>query len=181
MPYLRYYHVFNVSQCEGIAESLVPVAHHANPIPECERVVNEMPRKPVVQHKGTGAYYNPCLDVANMPEMEAFESDESYYATLFHELVHSTGHPSRLNRKGFTEIAEYGSEPYSFEELIAEIGACYLESFTSIAAKQFDCNIAYLKGWLKKLRSDKRFIVLASASAQRATDFILNVPEEHTN
>lgn len=179
IPYLRYYNVFNVSQCEGIPSSLVPeVRITTSPIAECEKVVNEMPVRPVVQHKEPRAYYSPQRDVVNMPSAYLFESDESYYATLFHELIHSTGHPSRCNRKDFERTKEFGSDLYSFEELVAEIGSCYLQSFTGIASKQFDCSIGYLKGWLKKLKDDKRFIVRASALAQKATDFILNVKLE---
>ena len=179
VPYLRYYHVFNVAQCDSIPNTLIPeIRSNANPIPECEKVVSAMPDKPFIRHDEPKAYYSPTLDIVNMPEQALFESDESYYATLFHELVHSTGHQSRLNRKGFERMAASGSEAYSFEELVAEIGACYLTSLTGIAARQFDCSIGYLKGWLKKFKGDKRCIVQASTLAQKATDFILNVGNE---
>jgi antirestriction protein ArdC len=171
--------VFNVAQCEGIPESLIPdVRQHVQPIAECERVISEMPCKPIIEHKEPRAYYSPLRDLVNMPEPALFESDESYYATLFHELVHSTGHHSRCNRKGFERTQEFGSEAYSFEELVAEIGACYLQSHTGIASKQFDCSIGYLKGWLNRLKDDKRFIIRASGLAQKATDFILNIQSE---
>ena len=176
VPFLRYYTVFNVAQCEGIPESLLPqaVARTTNPIPACEAVVNGMPKRPEILHKELRAFYNPVADVVNLPRRPYFRSDESYYATLFHELVHATGHPSRLNRKGLNEMAEFGSEPYSFEELVAEIGACYLESHAGIAKAQFEQNVSYIKGWLKKFKDDKRFVVQASALAQKATDFVLN-------
>lgn len=175
-PFLRYYTVFNIAQCEGIPEKIIPEPlRQANPIPACERAVNEMQNKPKILHKENRAYYNPLLDLVNMPAARNFESDESYYATLFHELIHSTGHLSRLNRKGLLEMSEQGADAYSFEELVAEIGACYLESHTGIAPNQMEQNAAYINSWLKKLKSDKKFIVQASAFAQKATDYILNI------
>jgi antirestriction protein ArdC len=106
----------------------------------------------------------------------SFESSESYYDSLYHELIHSTGHQSRLNRKEVVEANSFGSDPYSIEELTAELGACYLNSISCISEKVFDNNVAYINGWLKVLRNDKRLVVYASGQAQRATDFILNVP-----
>lgn len=178
-PFLRYYKVFNVAQCSGIPVDKIPtVTRQAYPIPVCEHIVESMPSRPKITHKEAKAYYNPLLDFINMPKMGSFTSDESYYATLFHELVHSTGHLSRLNRKGLLEMTEYGSPPYSFEELVAEIGACYLESLTGIVEKQIDDNASYIAGWLEKLENDERFIVLASSQAQKAVDFIMGVQFE---
>ena len=177
VPFLRYYTVFNVSQCDGIPESMMPqaVERTAEPIPACEAIVSHMPKRPEILHKELRAFYNPVADVVNVPRRPYFRSDESFYATLFHELVHSTGHPSRLNRKGLNEMSEFGSDAYSFEELVAEIGACFLESHAGIAQTQFEQNTSYIKGWLKKLKDDKRFVVQASALAQKATDFVLNI------
>ncbi|MES1181860.1 MAG: zincin-like metallopeptidase domain-containing protein, partial [Flavobacterium sp.] len=105
-------------------------------------------------------------------------SIESYYTTLFHELVHSTGHEKRLNRKSVMEMAEFGSELYSIEELIAELGTCYLASFTGILQKEIENSAAYIDGWLTKLKNDKRFIVSAGAYSQRAVNYILAVKKE---
>jgi len=179
IPFLRYYKVFNIAQCEGIPERLIPtVTREAYPIPACERIVEEMPKRPKVQHRDRSPYYNPLHDYVNMPKKESFESDEGYYATLFHELIHSTGHHSRLNRSTLIQMAEFGSEPYSHEELVAEIGACYLEFKTGIIDKEFEQSAAYINGWLAKLRNDRKFIVSASSHAQKAADFILNTTFE---
>jgi antirestriction protein ArdC len=179
VPFLRYYKVFNISQCDGIPAHLIPaVTRQPYPIPACEKIVEHMPQRPKIQHKEKKAFYNPLLDIIGMPKKESFESDESYYGVLFHELVHSTGHLSRLNRSTLIQMAEFGSEPYSHEELVAEIGTCYLESLTGIIDKQFEQNAAYIEGWLDRLRKDRRFIFSASTQAQKATDFILNIKYE---
>jgi len=103
-----------------------------------------------------------------------FRESESYYVTLFHELVHSTGHQSRLDRQSLTGRYYFSSEPYSFEELVAEIGASFIGSLAGIQDKQLNQRAAYIESWLKRLRNDKRLIIAASSHAQKAADFILN-------
>jgi len=136
-----------------------------------------MPLKPEIQIGGFQAYYHPVHDYINMPEMSAFIDSEHYYSVLFHELIHSTGHRSRLSRKEIIQKTNYGSVPYSIEELTAEIGACYLISLTGIVSlhRPFENNAAYIQGWLKKLKNDRKFIVYGSVQAQHAVDFILRV------
>lgn len=175
-PLLKYYKVFNIDQCTGIPkEKLPPVIENNNePIKECVKIITEMQKRPVIRHKEQRAFYNREEDVVNMPKMETFKDSESYYATLFHELVHSTGHQNRLNRKEIVEQIEFGSEEYAIEELTAEMGASYLKSKAGIPIEQLDNNIAYIQNWLGKLKKDKKFIVYASSQAQRASDYILN-------
>ncbi|REJ81342.1 MAG: DUF1738 domain-containing protein [Bacteroidetes bacterium] len=175
-PFLRYYRVFNVEQCEGIPEdklSKVDETIH-NDIVSCEDVYEQMPKKPKLQHKGDKAFYNPLLDFINMPAKTQFPKIEDYYSVLFHELIHSTGHLSRLNRKELLNMSEFGSEPYSIEELVAEIGCCFLKTVVGIGNNDLENNTAYIDGWLKSLKNDHKFIVFASSQAQKATDYILN-------
>lgn len=176
---LRYYKVWNVSQCENIPEKLVPVLSdiELDPIQECETIVQRMPDCPAIVHKKQQAFYDIAKDIINMPQRKTFKTAERYYSTLFHELIHSTGHEKRLNRKTMAEMSETGGEAYSFEELVAELGACYLCNYAAILDKQIANSAAYLEGWLQKLNSDKRFIVFAAAQAQKATDYILNLKE----
>ncbi len=176
VPMLRYYKVFNVAQCRDILTDFIPelVNQKADPILECEAVINGMPDSPLLIFKGKKAYYDVSKDHIVLPQLKSFKTSESYYSTFFHELVHSTGAEKRLGRKTITEMAEFGSEPYSIEELIAEMGAAYLCSFTGILDKELQNSAAYIQGWLEKLRSDKRFIISASGQAQKAADFILN-------
>ncbi|MCX6350638.1 MAG: zincin-like metallopeptidase domain-containing protein [Bacteroidetes bacterium] len=177
--FLRYYLVFNVDQCKDIPMEKIPEVmkkdHHS--IPACEDIVNGMPLKPEIIHGEKEAWYSPAKDCINMPPMENFHYVEGYYATLFHELIHSTGHPSRLERKELISLdSTMGSENYSIEELTAEIGSCYLNSFAGIAL-EIKNSVGYIQHWLEKLKEDKRFIVYASSQAQKAVDFILN-PEK---
>ena len=109
-----------------------------------------------------------------MPPREAFETPESYYSVLFHELTHSTGHSSRLARPGVTQPLRFKSHDYSQEELVAEMGASFLRAFAGIESEDLVANsAAYLQGWLRALRKDARMLVIAGAQAQKATDWIL--------
>ncbi len=177
---LRYYKVFNVAQCRDIPQTLFDPPLHADydPIVECEHIMEHMPNCPKIVHKKQKAFYNPENDIINMPLKGSFTSIESYYGTLFHELVHSTGHKSRLNRDSMNEVSEFGTELYSVEELIAEFGATYLCSHGKILTAEITNSAAYISGWLERLRSDKQFIVTASSQAQKAVEYILNVKRD---
>jgi antirestriction protein ArdC len=181
IPNLRYYTVYNISQCIGVQGNIPPFETiEVEPIMACEKILAEMPKKPVIQYKEQRAWYNPVSDLVNMPKAKTFVSMESYYATLFHELVHSTGHISRLDRKDLLQMSELGSDAYSHEELVAEIGTCYLQSFAGVTG-YFEESVGYIQGWLKRLQNDRRFIFSAANHAQKATDFILgtgNEPED---
>jgi len=176
VPVLRYYKVFNIAQCRDIPQNLIPVLCNnvLSPIDECEAILHTMQDMPVIKHKENKAFYHIGEDYINMPKKKSFTSIEAYYSTLFHELVHSTGSEKRLGRKTITEMVEFGSEPYSIEELIAELGAAYLNSYTGILDKELKNSVAYIQGSLVKLKNDKRFIIQASGQAQKAVDLILN-------
>ena len=104
-----------------------------------------------------------------------FATCEAYYSTLFHELAHSTGHSSRLNRGLDTEPRPFGSPDYGREELIAEMAAAYLSAHASIEPVTIDNQAGYIQGWLKQLRGDKRLVIGAAGAAQRAADWIRSV------
>src|SRR5581483_2658833 len=130
---------------------------------------------PAINHHGGRACYSPSLDEISMPEAKAFESSEGYYSTLFHELTHATGHVSRLNRKEVTEQQGFGSDPYSREELVAEMGAAFLCGHCEIENKTIDQSASYIQHWLQRLKEDRKLVVHAAAQAQKACDFILDV------
>jgi antirestriction protein ArdC len=172
IPFMRYYTVFNLQQVDGLqltaeeARAFVPVA-------SCEEIISAMPQAPAIEHGFDGACYVPSLDVVRMPPRSAFKSETGYYASLFHELTHSTGHASRLSRKAITEKNGYGSDEYSKEELVAELGAAFLCGHAGIDQEIIENSAAYITGWRERLSADKRLIISAAALAQKASDFIL--------
>ena len=183
-PFLRYYKVFNIQQCKDIPSAMVATdSELPQPILAYDLVVENMPNRPEVVVKEKQAYYDPEGDFINMPKIKSFKSIELYYGVLFHELIHSTGHQSRLNRKEVTGKIVFGNESYSLEELTAEMGACFLKSHCGIGIDDLSNNAAYIQNWLEQLRNDKRFIIHASARAQKAVEYILNekVVEELTD
>lgn len=185
-PYLRYYKVFNIAQCDNIATDFLPKTNERknDPLEMCDTIYQNMQHRPEIHEDYDFAFYSGHGDYINMPFMDTFEDSESYYAVLFHELIHSTGHPDRLNRVGWYKESSYtrnNEDRYSMEELVAEMGACYLESVAGIIDKRFEQNAAYIDGWLGKLKHDKRLIVIAGALAQKATDNILNIKVDETN
>lgn len=178
VPIFRYYSIYNIAQCDGIPIELIPkqsAIRENPPLLVCDSLVEEMPNKPEIKFKENRAFYHPFYDYINMPKMKTFNSSEEYYCTLFHELIHSSGHSSRLNRKEVVQMKSLGADAYSIEELIAETGACFLSSIAGISDLVFDNSASYINGWLERLRGDKRLIVYASAKAQRAVDYITGV------
>jgi antirestriction protein ArdC len=106
-----------------------------------------------------------------LPHLSQFESVDSYYSTIFHELVRGTGHPRRLNR--FKETEGDRVERYSFEELVAEFGAAFLCGFTGIANATTEAlQASYIEGWARVFRQDSRILVHAASAAQKAADYI---------
>jgi antirestriction protein ArdC len=109
-----------------------------------------------------------------MPARGLFHSSEEFYSTLFHELTHSTGHASRVGREGIEQLNTFGSESYSREELVAEMGAAMLCGVTGIAPSTIENSAAYLKTWITRLKADSKLVVQAASAAQKACDYIRN-------
>jgi Antirestriction protein len=176
---LRYYTVFNIAQCEGVEKHLPaskPVEGTALPAHDrAEAIVTGFHTRPTITHKaGDRAYYQPSIDSIVMPERTQFQSQAEYYSTLFHELTHSTGHTSRLNRPTLVDMVHFGDTNYSKEELCAEMGAAFLCGEAGIENEAALKNSAsYLDGWRRKLKGDSKVVIHAAAQAQKAADFIL--------
>ena len=175
-PLLRYYTVFNLDQIEGIDKPDEPKAVNFDfsPIQQAEQIIKGMPNPPGITHNDDRAYYRPSQDKVNMPPENLFKVSAEYFCTAFHELIHSTGHKSRLNRSGITDISFFGSHEYSKEELIAEFGAAFLCGAAGIENQTVENSAAYIQSWLKKLRNNRKWLVTAAAQAQKAADYILN-------
>tara|TARA_S200002703_G_scaffold159548_1_gene173419 strand:- start:3667 stop:4554 length:888 start_codon:yes stop_codon:yes gene_type:complete len=177
VPVLRYYNVFNQTQIEGIEFPEIEKVSFTEKerIENCEKIVlrNKKLRglkvKEVEQNR---AFYTPSADAITMPSINQFKTSELYYGTLFHEMIHWTGHESRLNRFKYTGTS-FGSKSYSAEELVAEIGAASLAAHTQIQSPEMiENNAAYLKGWLARLKEDPTFLVQSSFDSQKAVDLI---------
>jgi antirestriction protein ArdC len=172
---LRYYKVFNIDQCTDIPEEFLPKQNtQIEPLLECVAIVEGMKDAPNIVHKKPDAFYVPSEDYINMPKMKTFGSREDYYSTLFHELIHSTGHQSRLARKEIYENPKFGTDMYSLEELVAEIGSCYLKSYSGLAISDMSNNAAYINSWLSVFKGDTRILIKAASKAQKAVEYILN-------
>lgn len=170
---LRYFTVFSVEQCEGIAVPSCPARAPFDPVEACERIVSGYANPPSIEHGGDVACYVPSQDRVQLPQRQAFDSPASYYATAFHELIHSTGAAHRLARKGVVDGARFASHAYSAEELVAEVGAAFLCADGGISPKTIDSSAAYIAHWSQALRRDPRWIVEASGHAARAADLVL--------
>jgi antirestriction protein ArdC len=171
-PLLKYYTVFNVEQCDKIPEELFPDQDHEfDSIAACEGILDNVPDMPDFR-EAPNAFYDINSDIIGLPPRRNFVSAEEFYSTAFHELVHSTGHPERLNRKVLSGSAGM-NENYSKEELVAEIGSSFLCAHARISPKTLDNQAGYIANWLSVLKGDKKFIFSASSLAQKAVDYIL--------
>lgn len=167
---LREYCVFNAEQADGLGEYLLPEGREHEPLEMAESIVYGYSPGPGILFGGPGASYSPPKDLVRCPHPRDFESGDSYYSALFHELVHSTGHEKRLKR---IEPALFGTDPYAREELVAEIGASMLCGLAGISSAGGQMNAAYIANWLTRLADDRKLVVTAAAQAQKACDLIV--------
>jgi antirestriction protein ArdC len=176
---MKYYVVFNLEQVSGIPEAKLPKTETItfNPIQECEHVINRMEHRPLIIN-APQAYYSRSNDTVGIPPRNQFTSPEEYYSTLFHELVHSTGHPERLDREVKQSLAAMGQD-YSREELVAEIGSAFLCAHTHISPITIQNQTSYIANWLKVLNNDKWFVISASAAANKASAYILGLKDDN--
>jgi len=177
IPFIRWSNVFNLEQAEGISSPTSTSGPTPTPTPlrrldRAEALVREAKLCPV-RNEGFAATYSPTEDLIRMPAPATFHSSEDYFHTLFHEMTHATGHASRLDREGITNVVRFGSERYSKEELIAELGAAFLSNDAGILdSVRFENSAAYLQSWIKKLKDDPTMIVSAASHAQRGFDWV---------
>lgn len=175
--FLRYFNVFNVRQADGIPDLPVEEEREFTPIEAAEQIAGgyvwtsgSMNGGPTVETGFDRACYSLTKDSISMPTPQQFISDEAYYTTLFHELIHSTGAAHRLKR---IEPALFGSDPYAKEELVAEIGASFLSGHAGFERAGGDESAAYIGGWMKRIKDEPKLVVQAAAQAQKAADLIL--------
>lgn len=178
IPLLRYYNVFHISQVEGVKPLEDVKLNDIEPIAEAERIKEAYKEREHIQIKEVvtnDAFYSPAGDYIQVPCKEQYTVANEFYSTLFHEMVHSTGHKSRLNRLTTGADARFGSQVYSKEELCAELGSAMILNQIGIETSEtFTNSAAYIQNWLQVLKNDNKFIVSASGKAQKAVEYILN-------
>ena len=161
VPFLRYYTVFNLKQTGGIDESKIPQTeaydHDFDPIGQADQLIEFWTDCPKIQQNQTHAFYSPLDDYVGMPNPRTFYKDAEYYSTLFHELIHSTGHTKRLGRHEKLVDHKFGSKDYSQEELVAEMGATYLCYMTGIQSATIDNSVGYIKIGSASSKKIKRY------------------------
>ncbi|HLO39986.1 MAG TPA: zincin-like metallopeptidase domain-containing protein [Phycisphaerales bacterium] len=175
VPVLRYFRLFNADQCEGLPaeEVATPIEAVRSPIESAAAIVGGYRNPPTLEHAGVRAFYRPSDDLVRVPPIERFVGMEEYYATLLHEMAHSTAHSKRLARGIDTNPQSFGSSGYAKEELVAEMGAAFLCAEAGISPSVIENQAAYIGGWMQRLRDDKRLVVTAAAAGQKAADWIL--------
>lgn len=182
IPLLRYYNVFHISQVDGVEPLPEEDLKDIEPIEEADKILFDYLNREkilLLHSAGDKAYYSPDQDMICLPLMEQFNDVSEYYSTAFHEATHSTMKESRCNRaedrKG--KLVAFGSDEYSKEELVAEIGSANILNILGIETKKsFRNSTAYIQSWLEVLKNDVRFIVSASSKAEKAVKYILNEP-----
>lgn len=184
VPVLRYYMVFNLDQIHGLKapDAPEPVVSEFTPIEQAEAIIANVPNPPKIVHAIQRAFYNPKQDKVNVPKPELFIKPEHYYSTVFHELVHSTGHEKRLNRRPSKVMRRFGDKEYSKEELVAEMGAAFLCAKARIEQQVIENQAAYIQNWIQVLKGSPKMAVQAASAAQAAADYILGqrLPEKET-
>ncbi len=176
VSFLRYYNVWEINQqCAGLDSRRKGNTKRPNELIEvetAENLVENYPNPPNIIPGTSHAYYRPGNDEVGIPDKAAFDRIEDYYSILYHELVHSTGHVNRLARREVVDRVRFGSDRYSQEELVAEIGAAMLCDIAGIADITIENQTAYVAGWLRRLGDNNKWIVQASSKAQKAVEYI---------
>lgn len=176
--YKRSY-VFNLQDVQGIDCPVMEKNENMemldfNPIEECELLLEKIkPNLCPIRHiDDFRAFYSPLEDSISIANVDMFQENEDYYSTLFHEIIHSTGHESRMKRD---LSGGKKSQKYAKEELIAEIGASFLCAEAGIIQSTLVDSASYIQSWLKQLRNDNHIVIQASSQAQKAVTFLNDV------
>ena len=174
IPMLRYYNVFHISQVDGV--ELKEELPEVEPIESAEKIKRDYVEREhikILEYATNEAFYSPAGDFIQVPERGQYKDIDEFYSTLYHEMVHSTGHKNRLNR--LEKDAHFGNEVYSKEELVAELGSASIMNMLGLETKKTIRNsAAYIQSWIRVFKNDPRFIVSAAGKAEKAVKFILD-------
>ena len=170
---MKYSSVFNAEQCHNFPERkeiAMSEEERANQNAKIETIIANS-AAPVRYDGGSRAYYSPGTDSIHLPVIAAFDTMQDYYATALHEIAHSTGHESRLNR----DLAGgFGSESYAKEELRAELACVFMqmEQGIQLNGKHITNHASYLNSWLQAAKNDTSVFFKAAADAQKIADYV---------
>lgn len=169
--FLKHFVVFNRAQIDGLPE---PVAVEEQPEPERHAAAEAFVKATgaAITHGGGRACYSPLADSIRLPELRAFDDAGAYYATALHELVHWSGHKTRLDRD---LTGRFGDESYAAEELIAEMGAAFLCADLRIEGRTQ--HPEYIASWIKVLKDDKKALFTAASKARQAAEYMNEITE----
>lgn len=175
IPVMRYYTVFNLDQIDGIEDNEKPSinVNEWDNIDIGDKLAESSECK--IMTENCVPCYIPSMDIIKLPSKTQFDTPENYYTTLAHEMAHSTGHKSRLDR-----LNDKNKRGYAFEELVAELSAVFTCSTLGIEGK-LENHASYIKSWLKAMQDDKKYIFKAATLASKATEYLLNNLEELQN
>ncbi|ARR10635.1 hypothetical protein AR543_p0027 (plasmid) [Paenibacillus bovis] len=166
----RYYSLYHIADIEGIQSKQPHKVRNHQPLETAEKFIQEFANKPVIKVGYNQAVYYTERDLIEIPALSSYQKPEEYYSTAYHELIHATGHSSRLNREGFTDSCSI--DQYSKEELIAEIGSAMLCTMAGIEHSTLEDSAAYIQSWASRLKGDSDLIIQAAAKAQAAVSYI---------
>jgi antirestriction protein ArdC len=176
IPYAKGFNVFNAEQIDGLPEKFFPTddpQHNEPRLDDADAYIKRTGAE--IRHGGGRAFYSPAQDFIQLPQFDQFDNAQAYYGAALHELTHWTKAKKRLDRNYKTSS---GTKDYAREELVAELGACFLTATLNIETEVREDHIQYLANWLQLLRDDKRAIFRAAAAAQKAVNFLNGLQTE---
>lgn len=173
--------LFNVNQCDNLPESItkIPTIVELTELERIEKVDQLLVSSGVeiIHRQQNSAFYQPAIDRITLPMMAQFNTTADYYATALHELIHATGHQSRLARESIRSVNSIRNKAtYAFEELIAEIGSAFL--CTEFAIQGDVQHENYISHWLDILKEEKKAIFRAAKFAREAFEYLIKQSEQ---
>jgi antirestriction protein ArdC len=174
IPLIKTFTVFNADQVENWTGAFLPVEAPSiqdwDNILTADQLLNDTSAN-INYGNQNKAFYSPAHDLISLPKREQFKDASGFYGTALHELIHWTGHESRLDRKFATR---FGNDQYAFEELIAELGAAMLSNITKVDAEPRADHAVYLNSWIQCLSDNPKAILKAASMAEKASQFVID-------
>ena len=169
--FMKWNHVFNASQIDGLPAHYYPEPPDPRAIGELSAGVRDfLDAIPIrVVHGGSSAHYTPATDTVTLPQPQAFHSIEAYFSVRAHESIHATGSSNRLNRQ-FGK--RFGDQAYSLEEMVASFGQALLCAEYGLPPELHDSHASYLAHWISVMKADKTAILHAAAKAEQAVQWL---------